>query len=196
MLINGSPRAPHSNSKRYAEYFQKKSKLPTKYINISKYNHSEIINELSNSTDVVFVFPLYVDGIPSTLLNFLKTLEKSTVTKKAVISVLVNCGFIEHQQNDVAIEMIKIFCNQHGYEFGSVLSIGGGQAVLDTPFKRLAYRKIGIFTKSICEKKYKKIEFTMPMTKRMYITASTKYWIKYGFKNGVTKEQMAIMDIE
>ena len=30
----------------------------------------------------------------------------------------------------------------------------------------------------------------------MFVKASTKYWIQYGAKNGVTAEQMATMQIE
>ena len=196
ILINGSPRAPRSNSKRYAQCFQARIKLTTKYVNLTASNHQNIINELDKMTDVVFVFPLYVDAIPSSLLNFLKTLEEVKLKDKPTISVLINCGFIEYQQNDVAIEMIKLFCKQNAYEFGSVLSIGGGEAILDTPFKQLVHYKIGLFAKSIKQRKYKKYTVTMPMTKKMYIKASTNYWVKYGRKYKVTKEQMQTLTIE
>ena len=196
MLVNGSPRAPRSNSKRYANSFQEQVKVETKYFNISKTNHKEIITNISDVSDIVFVFPLYVDGIPSTLLEFLKSLENSQITNKPTISILINCGFLEYKQNDIAIEMVKLFCKQNSYEVGSVLSIGGGEAVLDTPFNFLVQRKIKAFAKSISSKKHRKITFTMPLTKKLYIKASTNYWIKYGLKNGVTKEEMEIMTIE
>ena len=196
MLVNGSPRAPRSNSKRYAKSFQEQVKVASKYFNISKINHKDIITEFHNVTDVVFVFPLYVDGIPSTLLEFLKSLESNEITAKPTISVLINCGFLEYRQNDIAIEMIRLFCKQNSYNFGSILSIGGGEAVLDTPFNFLVQRKIKAFAKSISSKKYRKITFTMPLTKKLYIKASTNYWTKYGLKNGVTKEEMEIMTIE
>ena len=37
---------------------------------------------------------------------------------------------------------------------------------------------------------------TMPLPKRTFLKESTKYWIRYGEKNGVTKQQMETMEIE
>lgn len=53
------------------------------------------------------------------------------------MSVLINCGFLECRQNDVAVEMVRLFCRQNGYRFGSVLKIGSGEAIWDTPFRLL-----------------------------------------------------------
>lgn len=36
----------------------------------------------------------------------------------------------------------------------------------------------------------------MPIPKKMFIKASTDYWMNYGKKNGISKEQMEIMEIE
>lgn len=36
----------------------------------------------------------------------------------------------------------------------------------------------------------------MPISKKMFIKASTIYWENYGKKNGISKEQMEIMQIE
>ena len=36
----------------------------------------------------------------------------------------------------------------------------------------------------------------MPLTPKVFIKASTKYWIEYGNRNGITKEQMDTMSIE
>lgn len=196
IIINGSPRAPRSNSKRYAEILKSKLITSTEYVNISKNNHNEIIEKINYVKDVILVFPLYVDALPSTLLSFLKTLENANLTNKPAVSVLINCGFLEYKQNDIAINMVKIFCKQNGYPFGAVLSIGGGEAILDTPFKSLVNIKIGAFAKSINNKQYKNLHLTMPLTKKMYIKGSTGYWSRYGAKNGLTKEEMEIMTIE
>lgn len=37
---------------------------------------------------------------------------------------------------------------------------------------------------------------SMPLSKGMFLKASTRYWTNYGRRNGVTKEQMASMKIE
>lgn len=196
MLINGSPRAPKSNSKRYADIFSKSCKKPVEYFQISKNNHVMLCEKMETYSDVVLIFPLYADGIPVTLLNFLKTLEKNPPTSKPSVSVLVNCGFIEPYQNDVAVKMIRLFCTQNGYNFGSALKIGSGEAILDTPFRMLIVRKIRKFVGSIVNKKYDVFMVTMPLTKKMFLQASTKFWISYGAKFGTSKEEMDTMKIE
>lgn len=196
MLLNGSPRAPKSNSKQYAELFAQNVSMPAEYFAINKKNHLELCGAMENFTDMMLVFPLYADGIPVTLLNFLKTLEKHPPKQKPKISVLINCGFYEPEQNDVAVKMIQIFCEKQGYSFGSVLRIGSGEAILGTPLKRCVIRKIKRLAASVSEGRDENLKVTMPLTKRMFVRASATYWTNYGKRNGITREQMEIMEIE
>ena len=142
IILNGSPRAPKSNSRRYAQRFAQICKWKTEYHNITRANHQQLSEKMEAFSDVLLVFPLYADGIPVTLLNFLKTLENHPPKTKPVVSVLINCGFLEYRQNDVAVDMVRLFCSQNGYPFGSVLKIGSGEAIWDTPFQRLVTGKI------------------------------------------------------
>lgn len=196
IILNGSPRAPKSNSKRYAELFVKSCECKTEYYNITKNNHEELCGKLGDFSDVLLVFPLYADGIPVTLLNFLKNLEKNPPLQKPTISVLINCGFFEYRQNDTAVNMIELFCKQNGYRMGSVLKIGSGEAILDTPFKVFVTRKIKKLAASVSNEKYCTQHAAMPITKGMFLKASTAYWTNYGKKNGITKEMMETMKIE
>ena len=196
IILNASPRAPKSNSKTYAQIFQRYSKLQTEYFNINKLNNIEICNKIEQFSHILFVFPLYADSIPVTLLNFLKTLENNSPKNKPVISVLINCGFIEPEQNDTAVRIMQIFCKQNGYAFGSVLKIGSGEAILETPFRFFVSRKIKKFASSLKNKNYGVFKTTMPISKNTFVKASTNYWINYGRKNGISKEEMQTMKIE
>lgn len=196
LIINGSPRAPISNSKRYAELFQASCRADTAYCQITKTNHSALCEKMEHASDVLLVFPLYADSLPVTLLHFLKHLEVHPPKHKPAISVLINCGFLEYQQNDTAVDMVSLFCRQNGYPFGSVLKIGSGEAILSTPFQVLAKRKIKKLASSIAAKQYRTLHVAMPLSKKMFVSASTKYWIAYGEKNGCTKEQMDTAQIE
>ena len=98
MMINASPRAPKSNSKQYARIFSENSRLPTEYFELTKTNHAELARKMEGFSDVLLIFPLYADGIPATLLNFLKSLEENSLRHKPAISVLINCGFMEPEQ--------------------------------------------------------------------------------------------------
>lgn len=196
MIINGSPRAPRSNSKKYASLFMKSCTMPVEYMEVTSKNHIEICKKMDDVTDVLLVFPLYADSIPVTLLNFLKTLEKNPPQTKPKISVLINCGFLEAEQNDIAVEMIRLFCKKCGYDFGSLLRIGSGEAILDTPLKIFVTGKIRKLADSVEKGRNSSLKASMPITKKMFIKASTTYWQNYGKKNGITPQQMAVMDIE
>lgn len=196
MILNGSPRAPKSNSKRYAEIFSKYCNFETEYYNITKKNHLELCSKMEDFSDVLFVFPLYADSLPVVFLNFLKTLEANPPRRKPVISILINCGFLEYQQNEIAIRMMKFFCHQNHYIIGSILMLGSGEAILDTPFRFVATKSIRKLAQSITSKNYQLIQTTMPLTKKLFIMASTRYWTQYGKKFNTTKEQMQTMEIE
>lgn len=196
LLINGSPRAPRSNSKRYAALFDTCCPVETDYYNLNKNNHQTLIDAMATYTDVVFIFPLYADGIPVTLLHFLKALEAQPPEIKPVVSVLINCGFLEYEQNDIAVRMMQLFCAQNGYDFGSVLRIGSGEAILDTPFKFVVTRAMKRFAASIVDWQYGSYQAKMPLPKPLFIHASTQYWEAYGRKNGLTKKDMQTMTIE
>ncbi|MGU8816808.1 hypothetical protein ACV3SO_03205 [Clostridium perfringens] len=196
IIINGSPRAPRSNSKKYGEIFRSYYKGQADTFNITKNNNKEICSKIGEYTDILLVFPLYADGLPVTVLNFLKVLEENPPKNKPKVSVIINCGFIEPEQNNVCIDMVKLFCKQNTYEFNSVLSIGGGEAILGTPFKIFVKWKIKKLAKSIYNNTVENLSVTMPISKNMYLKASTNYWINYGKRNGITKSQMETMKIE
>ncbi len=196
IILNGSPRAPRSNSKKYAEIFSGHCSLVTEYHNITKSNHAELCERLEGFSDILLVFPLYADSIPVTMLDFLKSLELSSPAHKPVISVLINCGFLEWEQNDTAVKMIRLFCRKNGYTFGSVLQIGSGEAILTTPFKFMVTRKIRKLASSITQCRYCSLHTSMPLPVRTFIRASSSYWESYGKRNGITRQQMETMKIE
>lgn len=196
LILNGSPRAPRSHSKHYAQMFSANYPGTTEYFDITKTNHQALCGKVGEYSKLLFVFPLYADAIPVSLLNFLKALEVQPPEKKPVVSVLINCGFLEPQQNDVAIEMMRLFCRQNQYPFGAVLKIGSGEAILDSPFRFLVARKIRRFADVVARGEHVTLQVTMPLPKKIFAAAAETYWKNYGRKHGVTKEQMETMKIE
>ena len=194
LILNGSPRAPKANSKRYAGLFM--DCCTADYCDITKTDHRELCARIKEYTDLVFAFPLYADGLPVTLLDFLKALEANPPARKPVVSVLINCGFLEYAQNHTAVEMMALFCKQNGWPFGSVLEIGGGEAILDTPFRFLAAGSIKKFAKSVKAGRYARFHTTMPLPKALFLKVSAAYWTEYGKKHNISKEQMQTMQIE
>lgn len=196
MILNGSPRAPKSNSKKYSEIFMKYSRVQCDYFNITKSNHLKLIAEMENYSDVIIVFPLYADSLPVCLLNFLKNLENNLPAQRPVISILINCGFLEYEQNSVAVSMIRYFCRRNNYPIGSTLMLGSGEAILETPFRYIAVRAIKRLSESVNKGNYKDISATMPLPKWLFKMAARSYWISYGKKFGVSEKEMQRLEIE
>lgn len=77
-----------------------------------------------------------------------------------------------------------------------MLKIASGEAILDTPFCGLVKRKLEQLAAAIVQGKARVLHMSMPLTRGMFVRASTRYWVSYGKKNGVSREQMAVMEIE
>lgn len=196
LILNGSPRAPRSNSLRYAKLFADCWPGTAHIQAVTAGNHLELCREVGRNSRLLLVFPLYADSIPVTLLNFLKTLEENPPENKPTVSVLINCGFLEWRQNDTAVQMVELFCRQNGYPFGSVLELGSGEAILDSPFRGIAARRIKKLAAAVAKGESRRFHGAMPLTKGLFLRAADSYWVSYGKKFGVTREQMETMEIE
>lgn len=196
MIVNGSPRAPRSHSKEYAALFSRYYPGSTGYFDITKTNHQALCARMGEFSRVLFVFPLYADAIPVPLLDFLKFLEAHPPEKKPTVSVLINCGFLEPRQNQLAVRMMGLFCRKMQFPFDSVLMIGSGEAILNSPFRFLASGAIRRFARSVARRRHGVYQVTMPLTKSLFVRAAAAYWKNYGKKYGVTQEQMQTMEIE
>lgn len=196
LILNGSPRAPRSNSKRYAELFCKHWRGEAGIANLLKGNTAQLCAMAGEADQVLLVFPLYADGLPTVLLAFLKEWEQAMGSKKPTVSVLINCGFYEPEQNDVAVDMVRLFCRKTGCPLGSVLKIGSGEAILDSPFRFVVSRKIKQLAAAMARGRAVTLRCTMPISRGMFLKASTTYWNRYGEKFGRTAAELDTMEIE
>ena len=92
--------------------------------------------------------------------------------------------------------MVQLFARQNGYEFGSVLRIGSGEAILDTPFKRFVTYSVRKFALSIADWQYGTFQTKMPLPKAIFVKKAGQYWDAYGRKNGLTRQDMQTMRVE
>lgn len=131
-LINGSPRAKGSASGCVLQEI--KPLLPPKS-QIMEYSFrkpqldSNVPEQLAQCDILLIAFPLYVDGIPSQLLNCLYQMEtffRARPENKIIVYSIANCGFYEGHQNKIALEMMKNWCEKAGCKWGQGLGIGGG----------------------------------------------------------------------
>lgn len=78
--------------------------------------------------------PLYVDSLPSEVTLALERLAEQPFAAGAKIMSVLNCGFLEAEQNDIAIDISRLFARDAGLHWAGGLSIGGGGGLADMPF--------------------------------------------------------------
>ena len=96
VFINGSPKKNFSASEYFLDvqrFFVKGNTIKEKLRNQSDY--ARILNTLSDADTVVFCLPLYVDGVPSHVLAFLKEMEHFCQANNLDLNIYViaNGGF-------------------------------------------------------------------------------------------------------
>ncbi|NLM44942.1 MAG: NAD(P)H-dependent oxidoreductase, partial [Clostridiales bacterium] len=132
-FINGSPKTKDSASASLLQ--ELKSLLEQDGITSSDYNFNkpmlsiEEMEQMKEHNILVFAFPLYVDGIPSHLLNCLTQLETflaSVKEKDIKVYSMVNCGFYEGHQTKLAMEMMENWCSKAELKWGQGVGIGAG----------------------------------------------------------------------
>lgn len=131
MMINGSPKVRGSASgallSMLKEYFKQEIREAVWNKNFLE---EEMIRELLESDAVIMAFPLYIDSVPSHLLQCMMQVEEHIRLyggkKKVMIYVMINNGFFQGKQNLPAIEVMQHWTDRCGFGFGQALGIGGG----------------------------------------------------------------------
>ena len=77
MILNGSPRASKSNSREFAQLLKRSYPGATLEYNLASQNHRDICSALESCSNLVFVFPLYVDCLPCCMLDFSPAWKKA-----------------------------------------------------------------------------------------------------------------------
>ena len=101
---------------------------------------------VSSADTLVLAFPLYVDGLPASLLLALQALPQNSYQN---VYALCNCGFYEGRQTAIAFELLENFCGATGRIFCGGVGIGGGGLIPSLSFlpyvvhpQRKAYRAL------------------------------------------------------
>lgn len=90
--------------------------------------------QLENIDNLVLVTPVYVDTIPSSVLEKLVKIEKSVEDKQINLNIyaVTNCGFYEGEQNRLAQKTIEIWSRKCGFTYKGGLGIGAGVMIAFT----------------------------------------------------------------
>ena len=130
LILSGSPKKRFSASAFFAGVLQ--TMLAgcrfTKRTLGSKNNYGEIFEYMKIADAVVITSPIYVDGIPSHVLDFLREAERFCRENACSFNMYVisNSGFIEGKQNRPHLEQYRCWCERAGITWGGGMGIGGG----------------------------------------------------------------------
>jgi len=200
-VINGSPKAIKSNSEILGNYLSSllKDNEIKKYYSISFRLNNENKNEIYNSDVLIFLFPLYVDGIPSNLLKLFVEFEKEKVVNPATrVYCIVNNGFYEGKQNRLAILQMKNWCEKVKADWGQGIGVGAGELLPylkkyklgKGPLKNLGKVLDKFSTNILTLKSDKDIYINPNWLKSLYFFQGTISWILKGRKNNLRVREL------
>lgn len=138
VLLNGSPRGKSGTSYQFAAYLGEQlasAGLEVTTLSVYKslrsdHGRQELLTAVNGASALAFITPLYIDCLPA---NIIRTLEliaggcsNPLADERPRLMAIVNCGFLESHQNDVALRIFKRFAAETGFEWAGGLAIGGG----------------------------------------------------------------------
>ena len=132
-FINGSPRKQNSGSSYFISELTKlfNNNVKTKEYFISDLMKDKtLLEEIISYDKIVFVCPLYIDCLHSSMLDFMYIFEdfiKEKANVKLDMYGLVNCGFLEGTQNELILNIMKNYCKRLNFNWRFGLGIGGGE---------------------------------------------------------------------
>ena len=130
LILHASPKKKGGASRFFSRLFR--LFLPgvrKKAVSLSSRQDFQRVLELFPGMDMVCLFvPLYVDSLPSHVVEFLIQAEEycKNHSCRFRLYVLSNNGFVEGKQNRPALHMLQAWCERAGIAWGGGIGIGGG----------------------------------------------------------------------
>ncbi len=129
VIINGSPRArKYSNTEKIIQAFVKgleaEGHTYTLYALSSRSEWNAAREAYLSNEKIIFALPMYVESIPSLMLEFLSTLPTGRQLP-AELSFILHGGFDEGYQFRLCEKLLKSITAQLGCSYGGCLIKGG-----------------------------------------------------------------------
>ena len=80
-----------------------------------------LLNCAETCDRIIFAMPLFVDGVPSTILSFFRrvdSLDESQLLRGKKVYVIANCGFYEGEQNQILLDTMRCWAEKKGMIWG------------------------------------------------------------------------------
>lgn len=204
-FISGSPKIKDSASEYILQelkvFLENDNNTICEYHFIKPKLSIEEMEQLKECNVLVFAFPLYVDGVPSHVLNCLIQLEMfliATKEKDITVYCLVNCGFYEGYQNTLAIEIMENWCAKAGVKWGQGVGIGAGgmlTAIKNVPIGHGPKKNLGKALKQLSNNILKRdseenIFITANFPRFLYKLSAEIGWRKLIKSNGLKRKDL------
>jgi hypothetical protein len=153
-LLIGSPKGKAGSSYALGGYLVRKlvaGGMDVEEMTVSAALQStEYLHRMHKAMDaadlVIVAFPLYVDQLPAPLIQLLELVADRRKGSPGVapaagplvqkLAVIVQCGFPEARQNDPAVDIMRQFAREAGFEWAGALALGMGGAVGRKPLEK------------------------------------------------------------
>jgi multimeric flavodoxin WrbA len=144
LFVNGSPKPGSSASGAILDSIRAKLGEGHEMAEVQPGGHGPVSRGALDADAIVISFPLYVDGLPSALLEWLTSFaadesEAGKVTRdrrKTAVFAVCNCGFHEGAQTRSALRIVRNFAAKTGFSWRGGLGVGSGgmvEAVSEAP---------------------------------------------------------------
>jgi multimeric flavodoxin WrbA len=203
-IINGSQKTHESNTGIILGILNDLLKQ-THEVNIYNCGKKNLTNDIYQkiiSGDVIILaFPLFVHSLPSNTLKFLVELENiisSEQTENLIMYAIINNGFYEGKQNNIAFEIIKNWCGHSGVKFGGGIGQGAGEMISQTknipinkgPFNNFV-TALQTMIKNMELKESFEIIYLSPYFPRfLWKIMAVRYWNGLAKNNGLNKKDI------
>lgn len=210
LMLVGSPRGSRSTSNNLGGYLLQGLsssgwQCDTIFLGDTLKSPEAQVKMLSatDKTDlVILAFPLYVDHLPAIAMEALELIaDHRSVNKPSYpqgFLALVNCGFPESEQNNIAVAVAREFATQNGFEWRGGLAMGMGGVISGRPLsemrgpatpikKALDLAVIALSAKQPVGEDAMQIMAKRVIPRWLYVWIGNRSWKQMARKNGTTE---------
>jgi len=163
LICNGSPRGKESNSQVISNWIYEEGDKTVLIKLIKKF--PEYLNDLKNYEKIVFIYPLYVDGMPGIVKEFLEFIEDNkSIIKNKDLLFIVHCGFSEAVHLRIVERYHSILADIYELKSINTILTPGSEAIRIISKKMNNKRMTGLVHLAGCFRRGEKLSKTILKT--------------------------------
>ena len=132
LLVNCSPKKKRSTSAYLLSTLAVSLGGEKEKMALLPRNYEAICESLRTADAVVLALPIYVDGVPGSVLRFFEYAEAYAAEHAlppVKIYAVVNCGFYEGRQTETSHRIIEHWCDRCGFRYMGGIGQGAGEMI-------------------------------------------------------------------